>query len=61
MPAKLDKLEAWMVSLKKSDVTALLSISWGHGGFFKGERVINTMIDFFRRYSNYESTYSYTL
>lgn len=43
---KLDKLEAWMVSLKKSDVTALLDISWGHGGFFKGERVINTMIDF---------------
>ncbi|MCB9226696.1 MAG: patatin-like phospholipase family protein [Chitinophagales bacterium] len=43
---KLDKLEAWMVSLKKSDVTALLDISWGHGGFFKGERVINTMIEF---------------
>lgn len=43
---KLDKLEAWMVSLKKSDVAALLDISWGNGGFFKGDRVINTLIDF---------------
>ena len=43
---KLDQLEAWMVSLKKTDVASLLDFSWGSGGIFKGDRIINTLVSF---------------
>lgn len=42
---KLDKLEEWMRKITKSDILSLLDISWGSGGFFKGERVINTLVE----------------
>jgi NTE family protein len=43
---KLDQLEEWMVSLKQSDITSLLDFSWGGSGLFKGDKIINTLIDF---------------
>lgn len=43
---KLDQLEAWMVSLTKTDIASLLDISWGSGGIFKGDKIINTLVSF---------------
>lgn len=43
---KLDQLEAWMVSLKKTDIASLLDLSWGSGGIFKGDKIINTLVNF---------------
>jgi len=43
---KLDELEEWMISINKSDIAALLDISWGSGGLFKGDKIINTLVDF---------------
>jgi NTE family protein len=43
---KLDQLETWMTSLKQVDVAALLDLSWGSGGLFKGDKVIKTLKDF---------------
>lgn len=43
---KLDQLEAWMVSLKKTDIASLLDLSWGSGGIFKGDKIINTLVSF---------------
>lgn len=42
---KLDLLESWMLSITKKDIANLLDISWGNGGLFKGDRVINTLIE----------------
>lgn len=43
---KLDQLEEWMVALKKTDIASLLDFSWGSGGIFKGDKIINTLISF---------------
>ncbi|MFV0553771.1 MAG: patatin-like phospholipase family protein [Mangrovibacterium sp.] len=43
---KLDQLEEWMRSITKLDMASLLDFSWGSGGLFKGEKIINTLIDF---------------
>ena len=43
---KLEQLEKWMRSLDKFDMVSLLDFSWGSGGFFKGDKIINTLIDF---------------
>lgn len=43
---KLDQLEKWMISLHKSDITSFLDFSWGSGGIFKGDKIINALIDF---------------
>jgi len=43
---KLDQLEEWMISLTKSDIASLLDFSWGSGGIFKGDKIINTMVGF---------------
>ena len=43
---KLDQLEEWMVALKRSDMASLLDLSWGSGGLFKGDKVINTLVGF---------------
>ena len=40
---KLDQLEKWMCSISKTDIVGLLDISWGGGGFFKGDKIINTL------------------
>jgi len=43
---KLDQLEEWMVALKKTDIASLLDFSWGRGGVFKGDKIINTLVGF---------------
>jgi NTE family protein len=43
---KLDKLETWMLSINKLDIASLLDLSWGSGGIFKGDKIINTLIGF---------------
>lgn len=42
---KLEQLEKWMCSLTKMDVVTLLDVSWTGGGIFKGDKVINTLVD----------------
>lgn len=42
---KLDELETWMRSIDRFDIANLLDLSWGNGGLFKGEKIINTLID----------------
>lgn len=42
---KLDQLEKWMLSIDKLDIANLLDLSWGSGGIFKGDKLINTLID----------------
>lgn len=43
---KLDLLEEWMLSINKLDIAALLDLSWGSGGIFKGDKIINTLKKF---------------
>jgi NTE family protein len=40
---KLDLLEEWMRKIDKTDIISLLDISWGSGGFFKGEKIIDVL------------------
>ena len=42
---KLDQLEKWMLSINKLDIATLLDLSWGSGGIFKGDKIINTLIN----------------
>ena len=42
---KLDMLEEWMRNIRKSDIMSLLDISWNSGGFFKGEKIIDTLVN----------------
>ena len=35
-----------MISLKKADIASLLDFSWGNGGIFKGDKIINTLVGF---------------
>jgi len=42
---KLDLLEEWMKKIHKTDIISLLDISWGSGGFFKGEKIIDVLKD----------------
>ncbi len=35
-----------MVALNKSDIASLLDFSWGSGGIFKGDKIINTLVGF---------------
>lgn len=43
---KLDQLTEWMISLSKTDIASLLDFSWGNGGLFKGDKIIDTLIGF---------------
>lgn len=43
---KLDQLSEWMIALDKSVMTSLLDFSWGSGGVFKGDKIINTLVGF---------------
>jgi len=40
---KLDILEGWMRSITKIDILGLLDVSWGSGGIFRGDKIINTL------------------
>lgn len=42
---KLDQLEKWMLSINKLNIATLLDLSWASGGIFKGDKIINTLID----------------
>jgi len=42
---KLDQLETWMCSLTNIDIVSLLDVSWVGSGMFKGDKVINTLVD----------------
>ena len=42
---KLDYLENWMRSITKTDIITLLDVSWDGSGFFKGDKIINTLVD----------------
>ena len=43
---KLDQLGDWMISLTKMDVISLLDVSWTGSGIFKGDKVINVLVEF---------------
>jgi len=42
---KLDKLEEWMKSITNYDIINQLDLSWSSNGLFKGEKIINTLVD----------------
>lgn len=42
---KLDHLENWMCSITKTDIITLLDVSWDGSGIFKGDKIINTLVD----------------
>ncbi len=42
---KLDKLENWMRAISKTDILSLLDVSWENSGLFKGEKIINTLVN----------------
>jgi NTE family protein len=43
---KLEQLTEWMLALEKSDIASLLDFSWGSGGIFKGDKIIDTLVSF---------------
>lgn len=42
---KLPEFEDWVKAVTKIDIITLLDISWSTTGFFKGDKVINTLVD----------------
>jgi NTE family protein len=42
---KLPKLEEWMRSISNIDIVNQLDFSWSRNGIFKGEKIINTLVD----------------
>ncbi|SEN66395.1 patatin-like phospholipase family protein [Nitrosomonas marina] len=42
---KLSEFEHWIKAVTKMDIISLLDISWSTTGFFKGDKVINTLVD----------------
>ncbi|MCB1948717.1 patatin-like phospholipase family protein [Nitrosomonas sp.] len=42
---KLSEFEHWVKAVTKMDIITLLDISWSTTGFFKGDKVINTLVD----------------
>jgi len=42
---KLDELENWILSINKLDIANLLDLSWGKGGFIRGDKIIHKVID----------------
>ncbi len=42
---KLDQFETWMCSLTNLEIVSLLDVSWVGSGIFKGDKVINTLVD----------------
>ncbi len=42
---KLEQLEKWMSSITSADIITLLDISWDGSGLFKGDKIINTLVD----------------
>lgn len=42
---KLDEFEEWVKAITKLDMVRLLDISWSGGGFFRGDKFINTLVE----------------
>ncbi len=42
---KLDEYETWVKAIDKLDIVSLLDIAWQSAGLFKGDRIINTLIE----------------
>ena len=42
---ELEQLETWMCSLTKMDIVSLLDVAWVGSGIFKGDKVINTLVN----------------
>ena len=42
---KLDEYEAWVKAIDKMDIVGLLDIAWQGSGLFKGDKIINTLIE----------------
>ena len=42
---QLDKFEAWVRSITRLDIVALLDLSWGKKGLVKGDKIIDTLVD----------------
>ena len=42
---ELDKFEAWVRSITRLDIVALLDLSWGKRGLVKGDKIIDTLVD----------------
>ncbi len=42
---KLDQFEEWITSIDSVDMALLLDISWQSSGIFKGDKIINTLVD----------------
>jgi len=40
----LDEFEAWVRTITRMDLVALMDLSWGKGGLVKGDKVINTLV-----------------
>jgi len=42
---KLDEFETWVRAINKMDMAKLLDISWQSNGFFKGDKIIYTLVE----------------
>ena len=42
---KLPQVEEWLRAITKLDMVTLLDFSWRKGGLFKGDRIINAIVD----------------
>ena len=42
---KLDEFELWVRSITKVDMVALLDLAWEKSGLFRGDKLINTLIE----------------
>ncbi|WP_136795653.1 patatin-like phospholipase family protein [Desulfosediminicola ganghwensis] len=42
---KLDEYEQWVRAISKFDIISLLDVSWNTSGLFKGDKVINTLVE----------------
>ncbi|MDV7103426.1 patatin-like phospholipase family protein [Vibrio sp. TH_r3] len=42
---KLDLFEKWVTAIDKASMAKLLDLSWQSSGLFKGDRIINTLIE----------------
>ena len=42
---KIDQLEKWMLSIDKINMANLLDLAWGTAGIFKGDKIINTLVE----------------
>lgn len=42
---KLNEFEEWVRAITKVDIATMLDLSWEKSGLFKGDKIINTLVD----------------